>query len=95
VIPGCPNAPEQWRRIAALHREWSLISGPKLYFLSYGDAAKVVPGLCHQKAHSITLALERFGVIKIMDKGQAGPNSRKAAEFLYWLSAGEEEGLEL
>ena len=33
----------------------------------------------------ITLTLEAFGVIKIVDKGQAGPGSQKAAEFLYLL----------
>lgn len=84
VIPGCLSALEEWRRIAALHRELWVISGGKQYFLSYRDAAKVVPGLCHQKAHHITLALKRFGVIDIVNNGQPG-SSGKAAEFLYLL----------
>jgi hypothetical protein len=40
-----PNAPERWRRLAALHCELSRHSGGKAYFLSYRDAAKAYDGL--------------------------------------------------
>src|SRR5262249_30217752 len=65
MIPGLPDAPENWRRLAALHRELSRLCGAGIYFLSYRDAAKVYDGLSHQEAHTITLALARLGVIKI------------------------------
>jgi len=52
----------------------------KTYFLSYRDTAKVCDGLSHQEAHTITFALASLGVIKIVSKGDAGLNGRKAAE---------------
>jgi CHC2 zinc finger len=41
AIPGAPDAPEGWRRVAALHRELSRLAANGTYFLSYRDAAKV------------------------------------------------------
>ena len=46
-------------------------------------------GLSHQEAHTITFALASLGVIKIVSKGDAGPNGRKAAEFHYLLPPNE------
>ena len=92
AIPDWPVAPEKWRRLAAIHRELSAANGGNTHFLSYRDAAQAI-GVSPQHAHNITLTLEGFGVIKIVDKGQAGTNRRKAAEFLYLLSISEEEGL--
>jgi hypothetical protein len=89
VIPRCPDARKTWRKLAALHREMSRLCGNKIYFLSYRDAAKACKELDHQSAHTITLALARVGVIEIVRKGRAGPNSRKAAEFRYLLSQTE------
>jgi hypothetical protein len=89
VIPGLPNAPESWRRVAALHRELSRLCGGNVYFLSYRDAAKVCEGVSHQQAHTITGALVRLGVIKIVCKGKAGLNSGEAAEFRYLLPESE------
>jgi hypothetical protein len=85
-IPGIPQTPESWRRLAALHRELSRLSTKKdkSYFLSYRDAAKVCHDLSPQKAHDITRALARLGVIKIVYRGVARPNG-KAAEFRYLL----------
>ena len=68
----------------ALHRALSSANG-STHFLSYRDAAKAVPGMSHQEAHDITRALQRCGVIAIEDKGKAGSNSPKAAEFRYLL----------
>jgi hypothetical protein len=84
-IPGYPGAPENWRRIAALHRELSRPSANGTHFLSYRAAAKACVGLSHQQAYDITGALVREGVIKIVKKGKAGLNSGKAAEFRYLL----------
>jgi hypothetical protein len=100
VIPGMPNAPESWCRVAALHRELSRLCGGNMYFLSYRNAAKACENLSHQEAHSITGALARLGVIEIVRKGKAGLNSRKAAEFRYLLpetesSEEEDSGLDL
>jgi hypothetical protein len=82
TIPGIPEAPEPWRRIAALHRELSRRSGGNTYFLSCRDAAKASPGLNYQTAYNINLALERLGVIKIVRVGDSHPNG-KASEFRY------------
>jgi hypothetical protein len=85
-IPGCAVAPERWRRIAALHRELSRLGANGKYFLSYRDAAKVYTGLSHQQSYDITTgALVRAGVIRIDNKGRAGLNGSKAAEFRYLL----------
>ena len=91
-IPGCSVAPERWRRIAALHRELSRLGANGKYFLSYRDAAKVYAGLSHQQAYDITTgALVRAGVIRIDNKGRAGLNSSKAAEFRYLLRQAEDD----
>ena len=89
VIPGYANAPEKCRRLIALHRELSRLSANGTYFLSYRDAAKVCKGLSHQEAHTITGALVRLGIIKILSKGEAGLNGAKAAEFRYLLPEAE------
>jgi hypothetical protein len=89
LIPGYANAPENCRRLAAIHRELSCGSAHYIYFLSYRDAAKVGHGLTQQKAHTITGALVKLGVIEIVSKGNAGLNSGKAAEFRYLLSETE------
>ena len=59
VIPDYADAPESWRTIAALHRDLSRRSTNKnkTYFLSCRDAATVLPGLSHQIAYNINLAL--------------------------------------
>jgi hypothetical protein len=49
--------------------------------VSYRDAAKALPGVSQQAAHTITFALAKLGVIKIVRKGKAGLNGSKAAEF--------------
>jgi CHC2 zinc finger len=89
MIPAKPNAPDSWRRLAALHRELSRLCGTPEYFLSYRDAAKVFDGMSHQEAHDITGALVTLGVIEIVSKGQPGANSREAAEFRYRLEQSE------
>jgi hypothetical protein len=80
AIPGVTNARESWRRIAALHREMSCRSANNTYFLSYRDAARVLPGLSHQTAYSITLSLGWLGVIEIVSKGDTRPGG-KASTF--------------
>jgi hypothetical protein len=89
VIPGWPDAPESWRKIAALHRELSRLAGSKTYFLSCRDTAKASPGLSYQQACDINRALERLGVIKIVRAGDSRPGG-KASQFRYLLSQTED-----
>jgi CHC2 zinc finger len=84
IIPNKPNAPDSWRRLAALHCELARLTVDG-YFLSYRGAAKVFDGLSHQEAYEITGALATLGVITFVGKGQPGLNSGKAAEFRYLL----------
>jgi hypothetical protein len=86
VIPDYVDAPESWRRIAALHRELSRRSTNKnkTYFLSCRDAASVFPSLSHQKAYTINLALAELGVVKIVRTGDKRLGG-KASEFRYLL----------
>jgi hypothetical protein len=88
VVPGFPNAPENWRRLLSLHRELSRLSANGTYFLSYRDAAETC-GVTHQMAHAITGAFVTLEAIEIVARGKAGLNSRKAAEFRYLLSEGD------
>jgi hypothetical protein len=85
VIPDMPEAPESWRRIAALHRDLSRRSANGIYFLTCRDAAKAFPGLSHQTAYNINLALEKLGVIEIVCRGDARPNGGNASQFRYLL----------
>jgi hypothetical protein len=91
IIPGKSNAPESWRRLAALHHELARLRAKPTYFLSYRDAAKVFDGMTHQQAFDITGALFTLGVIDFVSRGKAGLNGRKAAEFRnLWTDSGTE-----
>jgi hypothetical protein len=87
-IPDYPNAPESWRIVAALHCELSRLTAGGVYFLTCRDAAKAVPGMNHQTAYNINLALVRFGVIEIVRVGDQRSNG-KASEFRYVLPQSE------
>src|SRR4029077_3022945 len=89
LIPNYPNAPPNWRRIAALHRELSRLTGGNTYFLTCRHAAKAAsPGGSYQTAYSINLALVHFGVIEIIRVGDPRPGG-KASQFRYLLSQSE------
>ncbi len=90
VIPGI-DAPESLTKVAALHRELSRRSTNKnkTYFLSCRDAAKAYPGLSHQAAYTINLALEQLGMITIVRVGHKRAGG-KASEFRYLLPQTEE-----
>jgi hypothetical protein len=83
VIPDMPDASESWRRIAALHRDLSRRSANGIYFLTCRDAAKALPGLSHQTAYTINLALAQLGAVEIVHEGDPRPNGGKAAQFRY------------
>lgn len=85
MVPEKPDAPEGWRRIAALHQDLSRRSGNGIYYLSCRDAAKAFPGLSHQMAYNINLALAQLGVIEIVDKGDPRPARGRATQFRYLL----------
>jgi len=89
VIPGTAAPPEGWRRIAALHRELSRRSANGIYFLTCRHAAKAVPGLSHQAAYNINLALAQLGVVEIIHRGDARPTGGRASQFRYLLSQTE------
>ena len=88
VIPRMPNAPESWRRVAAVHRELSRSCRGNTYFLSCRDGAKAHSGLSYQAVSDINHTLERLGVIKLVRAGDQRPNGR-ASEFRYLLSQTE------
>jgi hypothetical protein len=85
MIPGMPDTPESWRRVAALHREMSRLCEGKTYFLSCRDTAKAFPGLSKSGAANINRALARLGVIEIVRVGDVRP-AGKASKFRYLLS---------
>ena len=85
VIPDMPDAPESWRRIAALHRELARRSANGIYFLTCRDAAKACPGLSHQAAYNINLVLAQLGVVEIVHRGDARLTGGKASQFRYLL----------
>ena len=85
MIPDMPDPPKSWRRIAALHRDLSRRSASGIYFLSCRDAAQAFPGLSHQTAHNINLALAQLGVVEIVHRGDARPNGGRASQFRYLL----------
>ena len=82
MIPGYPNAPESWRRVAAVHRELSRSCRGNTYFLSCRHGAKADPSLSYQTVSDINHTLERLGVIKLVRVGDQRPNG-KASEFRY------------
>jgi len=85
MIPGYDNAPENWRRVAALHRELSRSCRGNTYFLSCRDGALIHSGLSYQAVSDINRTLERLGVIKVVRVGDQRPNG-KASEFRYLLA---------
>jgi CHC2 zinc finger len=89
VIPNMPDVPESWRRIAALHRDLSRRSADGIYFVTCRDAAKAFPGLSHQTAYNINLALAQLGAIEIVDRGDARPTRGRASQFRYLVPSTE------
>ena len=85
-LPGIANAPESWRKVAALHRELARQSVNGTYFLSCRDAAKAYEGLNKDSAGNINHALARqLSVIEFVRVGDARPGG-KASEFRYLLA---------
>jgi hypothetical protein len=84
ILPGITEAPESWRRLAALHCELARQSANGTYFLSCRDAAKAYQGLNKDSALSINLALARLGVVERVRVGDTRPGG-KASEFRYLL----------
>ena len=89
LIPNYPDVPQSWRRIAALHRERSRLTGGNTYFLICRNAAKAAFGVSYQTAYSINLAFVHFGVIEIVRVGDPRPGG-KASQFRYLVSQSED-----
>jgi hypothetical protein len=85
TLPGMADAPESWRRVAALHREMGRQSVNGIYFLGCRDCAKADPGLNKDSANNINRALARLGVIELVKVGDSHPRG-KASEYRYLLS---------
>jgi hypothetical protein len=79
-LPGIPDPPKSWRKLAALHRELARQSANGTYFLSCRDAAKAHPDLNKDSANNINRALEQLGVISFVRVGDSRPGG-KASEF--------------
>jgi hypothetical protein len=84
ALPGLAEAPESWRRVAALHRELARQSANGTYFLSCRDAAKAHPTLNKDSANNITRVLAQISGISFVRVGDARPGG-KASEFRYLL----------
>jgi hypothetical protein len=87
TLPQMLDAPESWRRLAALHRELARRSANGSYFLSCRHAAKAHSGLNKDSALTINRALEQLDVIKCDRVGDTRPGG-KASEFRYLLPLG-------
>ena len=81
-IPAIPNAPENWRRAATMHREMFRLTGRTVYFLSCRDTAKISLDLSHQTANNINSILVRQRVIEIVERGDA----QRAIRYRYLLA---------
>jgi len=81
-----PDAPEGWRRLAALHRELARQSANGTYFLGCRDAARAHPSLNKDSANNIhnVLSQSEFGVISLVRVGDSRPGGN-ASEFRYLL----------
>jgi len=84
LLPGIADAPESWRRLAALHYQLARQSANGTYFLSCRDAAKAKPALNKDSANTINRALDRLGVINLLHVGDPRPGGN-ASEFRYLL----------
>jgi 5S rRNA maturation endonuclease (ribonuclease M5) len=84
-LPGMPDAPESWRRLAALHRELARQSANGMYFLGCRDTAKAHHSLNKDSANNINRALAQLGVISLVQIGDTRPGG-KASEFRYLLA---------
>src|SRR5438477_252081 len=65
ILPGIVEAPESWRRLAALHCELARQSANGTYFLSCRDAAKANEGLNKDSANNIHHAIVRLRVVHL------------------------------
>jgi hypothetical protein len=83
-LPGIANAPESWRKVAALHRELARQSANGTYFLSCRDAARAHHSLNKDSASNINHALAELSVVEFVRVGNARPGG-KASEFHYLL----------
>jgi hypothetical protein len=84
-IPGYSLASGNYKRILALHREMSLLSGGKEYFLSRRSMQEVAHGKVNRyEVGNVCVLLEVYGQIKIVDRGKPrqGPG-KGAARYRY------------
>ena len=91
------DAPETWRRIAALHREKARQAKGGVYGLSCRDTANALEGWDHREAHALNEALAKAGVIKKVGNGAVGKRKGVAARWRYLLPLYHEDdaGIEI
>jgi len=79
------EAPESWRRIAALHCEKAKQAKGGNYELSSRDTASALEGWDHRDAHALNNALAEAGVIEKVENGAAGKRKGIATKWRYLL----------
>ena len=79
------DAPETWRRIAALHREKARQAKGGVYELSCRDTANALEGWDHREAHALNDALAKACVIERVENGVPGKRKGVAARWRYLL----------
>ena len=79
------DAPETWRRVAALHREKARQAKGGVYQLSCRDTANALEGWDHREAYALNDALAKAGVIEKVENGAVGKRKGVAARWRYLL----------
>jgi hypothetical protein len=83
-IPEAPDAEHGWRLLAAVCRELQRAAGHAVFFIATRDAMRIVSGTHPMDGKRSLEALEDFGVIRCLIRGDPFPGG-KASRFRYLL----------